>query len=221
MISLDSKLNVLINHTLNHNIVSIYISRFIKPLDFISTMRFRSIQLFNGKHTTSGNTTNKSVILLPFVVLFIMFPFSLMKFSHQSSSSSSSPNKLLYATTAAASLNLSHIEIKRCNIFSGEWVPYGKGVPYYDNETCNLITDQQNCIKFGRPDREFLKWRWKPDECELPLFNATQFLRLVKGKSMAFLGDSVGRNQMNSLLCLLNHVSVLKSINHTISFSDF
>ncbi|CAB4321500.1 unnamed protein product [Prunus armeniaca] len=47
-------------------------------------------------------------------------------------------------------------------------------------------------MKFGRPDTEFMKWRWKPDACcELPLFDATQFLELVRGKSLAFLGDSV------------------------------
>ncbi|KAA8547836.1 hypothetical protein F0562_004265 [Nyssa sinensis] len=58
-------------------------------------------------------------------------------------------------------------------------------------------------MKFGRPDTEFLKWRWKPDECELPLFDAGQFLELVRGKTLAFVGDSVGRNQMQSLVCLL------------------
>ena len=64
-------------------------------------------------------------------------------------------------------------------------------------------------MKFGRPDSEFLKWRWKPTECELPPFDAVQFLGLVKGKSMAFVGDSVARNQMQSLLCLLATVSTL------------
>ncbi|GLT61079.1 hypothetical protein SLA2020_338100 [Shorea laevis] len=70
-------------------------------------------------------------------------------------------------------------------------------------EAEDLTTRNQNCMKFGRPDTEFLKWRWKPDECELPLFDAVQFLELVRGKSIAFVGDSVGRNQMQSLLCLL------------------
>ncbi|KAK2987461.1 hypothetical protein RJ640_012120 [Escallonia rubra] len=91
---------------------------------------------------------------------------------------------------------------KRCNIFRGKWIPHPKG-PYYTNATCNLIFDQQNCMKFGRPDTEFLKWRWRPDQCELPLFNGARFLRLVRGKSMAFVGDSVGRNHVQSLLCLI------------------
>ncbi|TKY64977.1 trichome birefringence 19 [Spatholobus suberectus] len=160
-------------------------------------MRFRSIQLLNGngKHASSRNTAKSVVILLPFAVLLFVLPFCLTRNSRFSS-----------PKTYADTLDFNVTEVKRCNIFSGEWVPYSEG-PYYDNETCNLIIDQQNCMKFGRPDREFLKWRWKPDECQLPLFDATLFLKLVEGKSMAFLGDSVGGNQMNSLLCLLNHVA--------------
>lgn len=95
---------------------------------------------------------------------------------------------------------------KVCNIFRGNWVPYPNAT-YYTNTSCSLIIDQQNCMKFGRSDSEFLKWRWKPDDCELPLFDAVQFLEIVKGKSLAFVGDSVGRNQMHSLLCLLASVS--------------
>ncbi|KAF5961401.1 hypothetical protein HYC85_002610 [Camellia sinensis] len=91
---------------------------------------------------------------------------------------------------------------QKCDIFNGNWVPYPKE-PYYTNETKCVIDDRQNCMKFGRPDTEFMKWRWKPDECELPLFNAVQFLELVRGKTLAFVGDSVGRNQMQSLTCLL------------------
>lgn len=102
---------------------------------------------------------------------------------------------------------------KKCDIFTGRWVPHPEG-PYYTNTTCNLIIDQQNCMKFGRPDTEFMKWRWKPDACELPLFDAEQFLELVRGKSLAFVGDSVGRNQMQSLLCLLSGVASGEDISH-------
>ncbi|KAA8547834.1 hypothetical protein F0562_004263 [Nyssa sinensis] len=94
------------------------------------------------------------------------------------------------------------IKKQSCNLFRGNWVLDTKG-PHYTNETKCVIDDRQNCMKFGRPDTEFLKWRWKPDECELPLFDAGQFLELVRGKTLAFVGDSVGRNQMQSLVCLL------------------
>ncbi|KAK8588656.1 hypothetical protein V6N13_087561 [Hibiscus sabdariffa] len=102
---------------------------------------------------------------------------------------------------------------KYCDVFKGKWVPYPQG-PYYSNETCRLIVDQQNCMKFGRPDTEFMKWRWKPDDCELPLFDAAHFLEIVAGKSMAFVGDSVARNQMESLLCLLAHEANPEDVSH-------
>jgi len=170
------------------------------------------MKLLNENVTYASRSLLKSVvILLPFTMLIIMlsFPFtdkpSFDQFSLilRRNSSSSSLDKV-YVSRSSYDFNVT--EIKRCNVFSGEWVPYSKGASY-DNETCNLIIEQQNCMKFGRPDREFLKWRWKPNECELPLFDATLFLEIVRGKSMAFVGDSLGRNQMNSLLCLLNPVS--------------
>lgn len=68
-------------------------------------------------------------------------------------------------------------------------------------------------MKYGRPDTDFMKWRWKPSDCELPIFNPAQFLELVRGKSLAFLGDSVGRNQMQSLICLLSKVTYLVDVS--------
>jgi len=64
-------------------------------------------------------------------------------------------------------------------------------------------------MKYGRPNMDFLKWRWKPDRCELPLFDPNQFLELMRGKTLAFVGDSLARNQMQSLMCLLSQVSLL------------
>ncbi|KAK6129069.1 hypothetical protein DH2020_037182 [Rehmannia glutinosa] len=69
-------------------------------------------------------------------------------------------------------------------------------------------------MKYGRPDLGFLKWRWKPDDCELPLFDPHGFLELVHGKSLAFVGDSVARNHMQSLICLLSRVA------HPVDLSD-
>ncbi|KAK1310958.1 hypothetical protein QJS10_CPA08g01699 [Acorus calamus] len=100
--------------------------------------------------------------------------------------------------------------IKKCDIFTGEWVP-NPHAPYYTNETCWAIHNHQNCMKYGRPDTDYLKWRWKPDGCEMPVFNPGQFLALVQGRSMAFVGDSVSRNQMQSLMCLLSRPSTSPS----------
>ncbi|MCL7052054.1 hypothetical protein MKW94_004598 [Papaver nudicaule] len=102
----------------------------------------------------------------------------------------------------------------RCNIFLGEWI-WNPDATYYTNTTCDLIRNQQNCMKYGRPDTDSLKWRWKPNDCELRILDPFEFLKLVRGKSMAFVGDSVGRNQMQSLLCLLSKVEKPVNVSYT------
>ncbi|KAF9625787.1 hypothetical protein IFM89_027119 [Coptis chinensis] len=120
-------------------------------------------------------------------------------------SRSSSPSSLSSSSSNVVEDSKNHITTKKCDIFTGEWVP-NPSAPYYTNNTCWAIHNHQNCMKYGRPDTDFMKWRWKPDDCELPIFNPSQFLELVRGKSLAFVGDSVGRNQMQSLICLLSRV---------------
>lgn len=93
----------------------------------------------------------------------------------------------------------------KCDIFTGEWIP-NPDAPYYTNLTCFAIHDHQNCMKYGRPDSEFMRWRWKPDGCELPVLDPSVFLDVVRGKSIAFVGDSVARNQMQSMICLLSKI---------------
>lgn len=100
-----------------------------------------------------------------------------------------------------------------CDIFSGEWIPYPEAIHY--TNSCYGIQEHQNCMKYGRPDTEFLKWRWKPDGCELPIFNPHQFLELVRGKSIAFVGDSVARNHLQSLMCLLSSVLYPREISNS------
>jgi hypothetical protein len=97
-----------------------------------------------------------------------------------------------------------------CDIFRGEWVP-DDAAPYYTNRSCSLIEEHQNCMKYGRPDLGFLNWRWRPEGCELPRFDAAEFLHAVTNRSMVFVGDSLARNHMQSLMCLLSKVL---SFNH-------
>ncbi|XP_047079932.1 protein trichome birefringence-like 19 [Lolium rigidum] len=99
-----------------------------------------------------------------------------------------------------------------CDVARGEWVPDSAG-PYYTNATCPLIDGRQDCMKYGKPGMEsILGWRWQPHGCDLPRFDAAAFLRLVRGKSMAFVGDSVARNHMQSLMCLLAKVEYPREV---------
>ncbi|RVW44799.1 Protein trichome birefringence-like 19 [Vitis vinifera] len=165
-------------------------------------MRVPAIEPPNGKNTPHS-TPQKVIHLSLTLILLTLIPLCLM---NRSPTPVQSPK---IHTGGSTSLAIK----KKCDMFSGRWVPYPNG-PYYTNATCREIIPQQNCIKFGRPDTEFLKWRWKPDGCELPRFDPVQFLELVRGKSIGFVGDSVGRNQMQSLLCLLANVTYPVDISY-------
>jgi hypothetical protein len=91
----------------------------------------------------------------------------------------------------------------RCDYSEGEWVPTTAG-PRYSGTSCGAtIKDGQNCVVNGRPDTGYLYWRWRPRGCALPAFAPAEFLELVRGRHVAFVGDSLARNQCESLVCLL------------------
>lgn len=94
-----------------------------------------------------------------------------------------------------------------CDLFTGDWVPSASG-PAYTNESCSWMESRQNCMKNGRPDSGYLFWRWNPRDCELPPFDAGQFLELMRNRTWGFIGDSITRNHVQSLLCILSKVIV-------------
>ncbi|KAM0894108.1 hypothetical protein ACQ4PT_024685 [Festuca glaucescens] len=108
------------------------------------------------------------------------------------------------ASSSASSSSPVSTSSPACDLARGEWVPDDGEALYYTNLTCPFIDDHQNCMKFGKPSLEFVRWRWRPDGCELPRFDAARFLEAMRGKSMAFVGDSLARNHFKSLLCLLS-----------------
>ncbi|KAJ7962535.1 Protein trichome birefringence-like [Quillaja saponaria] len=102
---------------------------------------------------------------------------------------------------------------EKCDLFVGDWVPDPSG-PVYNNVSCRVIEDHQNCMTNGRPDSDYLHWRWNPRDCELPKFNPDKFLDLMRNKSWAFIGDSISRNHVQSLLCILSQVEQAIEVYH-------
>nr|XP_043625188.1 protein trichome birefringence-like 25 isoform X2 [Erigeron canadensis] len=100
-----------------------------------------------------------------------------------------------------------------CDIFSGEWVGDSTG-PRYTNHSCNTIEHHQNCMKNGRPDTDYIYWRWSPFDCNISTFDPNMFLRFMRNKAMAFIGDSISRNHVQSLLCILSQVEEAVEVYH-------
>ncbi|XP_057784790.1 protein trichome birefringence-like 38 [Salvia miltiorrhiza] len=107
-------------------------------------------------------------------------------------------------------------QIEKCNIYEGKWV-YDESYPLFDSSKCSAIRGEFNCLK--RPDRQFLNYRWQPSACNLPKFDAGDFLRRMKGKKIVFVGDSVSQNHGQSLICLLNQAGAPSQIIHTVNNS--
>ncbi|KAJ0965418.1 hypothetical protein J5N97_026556 [Dioscorea zingiberensis] len=95
-------------------------------------------------------------------------------------------------------------EEEACDLFVGKWIRDFRE-PIYNNLTCPTLPLVKNCVKHGK-DPNYIHWRWKPDGCELPRFDPSMFLNIVRRKKLAFIGDSLARNQFESLLCLLSQV---------------
>ncbi|KAI8008623.1 Protein trichome birefringence-like 41 [Camellia lanceoleosa] len=93
--------------------------------------------------------------------------------------------------------------VSGCDLFQGSWVEDISNPPQYNATTCPFIEKEFNCQNNGRPDHNYLYYSWHPTSCDLPRFDGLGFLRRFKGQSIMFVGDSLSRDQWQSLTCLL------------------
>ncbi|KAE8723409.1 Protein trichome berefringence-like 7 [Hibiscus syriacus] len=89
-----------------------------------------------------------------------------------------------------------------CDFFDGSWI-IDDYYPLYNASDCPFVEQGFNCLGNGRKDKDYLKWRWKPKDCDIRRFNVRNVLEMLRDKRIVFVGDSMSRTQWESLICLL------------------
>uniref|UniRef100_A0A7C9EC47 Uncharacterized protein n=1 Tax=Opuntia streptacantha TaxID=393608 RepID=A0A7C9EC47_OPUST len=93
---------------------------------------------------------------------------------------------------------------KACNYAKGEWVPDDHR-PFYSGARCRLwLSEMWACRVTDRINFAYEKFRWQPKDCEMEEFSGSKFLRRMRNKTLAFIGDSLGRQQFQSMMCMLS-----------------
>jgi hypothetical protein len=59
-----------------------------------------------------------------------------------------------------------------CNVYQGWWTYDAEGAqaPLYREPECEFLTEQVTCMRNGRRDDSYQRWRWQPSSCDLPRY---------------------------------------------------
>ncbi|KAJ6859201.1 hypothetical protein NC652_041474 [Populus alba x Populus x berolinensis] len=165
-----------------------------------------STNLKKHKHTEgmeAGSSTigkNWRLCILASFMSFIVLMFFLkqcqnsLKFSSLLNVGVSMPMSSLTSSELLESTNLVENDLNpmkeeeaKCNIFDGKWVYEPEGGPRHTAAECPFLSEQS----------------WEAKDCDVPRFNGIDMLERLRGKRVIIVGDSLNRNQWESLACLL------------------
>ncbi|CAA7409852.1 unnamed protein product [Spirodela intermedia] len=100
---------------------------------------------------------------------------------------------------------VSAIVLAGCNYARGRWVQDARRRPLYSGLECKRwLSPMWACRLTQRTDFSYESFRWQPESCEIQEFDPDlSSLARLRGKTIALVGDSLGRQQFQSLMCML------------------
>ncbi|XP_016558352.1 LOW QUALITY PROTEIN: protein trichome birefringence-like 4 [Capsicum annuum] len=109
-----------------------------------------------------------------------------------------------------------------CDIFDGEWIEDNDLQPLYKLGSCPFVDNAFNCFKNGRHDTDYLMLRWKPHGRDIPRFDGLKMLKILRGKRLVFVGDSLNNHMWESLVCALrNSLNDKNKVNEVSGLREF
>ncbi|CAN8300851.1 unnamed protein product [Cochlearia groenlandica] len=102
-----------------------------------------------------------------------------------------------------SSTSTARITNQACNYAKGKWV-VDNHRPLYSGSQCKQwLASMWACRLMQRTDFAFETLRWQPKDCSMGDFEGSKFLRRMQNKTLAFVGDSLGRQQFQSMMCMI------------------
>ncbi|KAJ4834719.1 Protein trichome birefringence-like 16 [Turnera subulata] len=90
-----------------------------------------------------------------------------------------------------------------CDYAKGKWVVDDSWSLYSGFGCKQWLSEMWACRLMQRTDFAYEKIRWQPKHCQMEEFEGSKFLNMMKDKTLAFVGDSLGRQQFQSMMCMI------------------